>query len=128
MVLCNQLEARIHARLPSISEFNWRLITGSVLLMDQQKFMNIQLNIQSNLVFAIIGALLFWQTMKLTYKHRSGQNFRNAISKPNFWKRDDFRSASKLYGEDLSSEDLFGTKLSGANLDGATMPDGTKHD
>ena len=123
MVLCNQLEARIHARLPSISEFNWRLITGSVLLMDQQKFMNIQLNIQSNLVFAIIGALLFWQTMKLTYKHRSGQNFRNAISKPNFWKRDDFRSASKLYGEDP-----FGTKLSGANLDGATMPDGTIHD
>jgi len=32
--------------------------------------MDIQLNIQPNIVFAIIGALVFWQTMKLTYKHR----------------------------------------------------------
>jgi len=32
--------------------------------------MDIQLNIQTNLVFAIIGALLFWQTMKLWFNHR----------------------------------------------------------
>ena len=54
--------------------------------------MDIQLNIQPNLVLAIIGALLFWQTMKLTYKHWNAKNFKNTILNGKLFKRDSFSS------------------------------------
>ena len=45
--------------------------------------MDIQIGIEPNIVFAIIGALLFWQTTNLVAKQRKNKQFNDLIIETN---------------------------------------------